>query len=101
MPAIWGILNIDSGCISLCVTSLFTLDEHFVNFISWFLLALSKVCSPTLNKAILIKAIVINSNNRFGNAFKATPVIVFRKNTSLRQIIGKNTVRVNEKKSEG
>ena len=32
-------------------------------------------------------------NNTFGNVFKVTPVIAFRKNTSLRQIIGKNTIR--------
>ena len=41
MPTMWSILDIDSGCITLCVTSLFTLDEHFVNFVSWFLLAIS------------------------------------------------------------
>ena len=29
--------------------------------------------------------------------FKTTPVIVFRKNTSLKQIIGANTIRDNQK----
>ena len=40
---------------------------------------------------------VLNINNTFGNVFKATPVIAFRKNTSLRQIIGTNTTRHNQK----
>ena len=40
------------GCITLRVTSLFTLYEHFVIFVSWFLLAISQVCTPTLNKVI-------------------------------------------------
>ena len=50
----WGMLDIDSGCITLCITCLFTFDKHFVNFVSWFLLAISWVCTPTLNKAIII-----------------------------------------------
>ena len=54
----WSILDIDSGCITLCVTSLFTLNKHFVSFVSWFLLAISQVCTQTLNKAI------INNNNK-------------------------------------
>ena len=40
---------------------------------------------------------IININNICGNVFKATPVIAFRKNTSLKQIIGTNTIRDNEK----
>ena len=40
---------------------------------------------------------ILNINNTFGNVFKATPVIVFCKNTSLRQIIGTNTIRDNQK----
>ena len=36
---------------------------------------------------------ILGINNTFGNVVKATPVIAFRKNTSLRQIIGTNTVR--------
>ena len=40
------------GCITLCITSLFTLYKHFVIFVSWFLLAISLVCTPTLNKVI-------------------------------------------------
>ena len=33
---------------------------------------------------------ILNINNTFGNVFKPTSVIAFRKNTSLRQIIGYN-----------
>ena len=35
---------------------------------------------------------ILNINKTFGNVFKVTPVIAFRKNTSLRQIIGTNTI---------
>ena len=40
---------------------------------------------------------ILNINNTFGNVFKATPVIAFRKNTSLRQISSANTVSHNQK----
>ena len=40
---------------------------------------------------------ILNINNTFGNVLKATPVIDFRKNTSLRQIIGTNTISHNQK----
>ena len=40
---------------------------------------------------------ILNINNTLGNTFKATPVIAFRKNTSLRQINGTNTIRDNQK----
>ena len=40
---------------------------------------------------------ILNINNKFGNVFKATPVIAFRKNTSLRQIIGTNAISHNQK----
>ena len=40
---------------------------------------------------------VLDINNTFGNVFKATPVLAFRKNTSLRQIIGTNTINHNQK----
>ena len=39
---------------------------------------------------------MLNINNTFANVFKATPVIAFRKNTSLRQIIGTNTINHNQ-----
>ena len=35
--------------------------------------------------------------SKFEDAFKATPAITFRKNTSLRQIMGANTIRPNQK----
>ena len=47
-------LDIDSGCVTLCVTFLLTLYEHFVIFVSWFLVVISYVCAPTLNKVIMI-----------------------------------------------
>ena len=40
---------------------------------------------------------ILNINNAFGAVFKATPDIAFRKNTSLRQIIGTNTIKHNQK----
>ena len=43
---------------------------------------------------------LLDVNNTFRNAFKATPVIVFCKNTSLRKIIGANKTRDNRKTSE-
>ena len=47
--------------------------------------------NPPLNYNIL------NINNTFGNVLKATPVITLRKNTLLRQIVGENTIRDNQK----
>ena len=41
---------------------------------------------------------ILNINNTFGNVFETTPVIAFRKNTLLRQIICTNTIRHNQKK---
>ena len=35
--------------------------------------------------------------SKFEDAFKATPAINFRKNTSLRQIMDANTIRPNQK----
>ena len=43
---------------------------------------------------------ILNINNTVRNVFKATLVIAFRINTSLRQIIGTNTIR-QPKTSEG
>ena len=40
---------------------------------------------------------ILNINNTFGNVFKATPVIAFHRNTSLRQIIGTDTISHNKK----
>ena len=40
---------------------------------------------------------ILNINNTFGNVFNATPVIPFCKNTLLREIIGTNTNRDNQK----
>ena len=40
---------------------------------------------------------ILNVNNTFGNVFKATPAIAFRKKTSLRQIIGINRISHNQK----
>ena len=40
---------------------------------------------------------ILNINNTFRNVFKATPAIAFRKNTSLRQIIGTNAIRHHQK----
>ena len=40
---------------------------------------------------------ILNISNTFGNGFKATPVIAFLKNTSLRQIIGTITISHNQK----
>ena len=39
---------------------------------------------------------ILNINNTFGNVLKVTPVIAFRKNTSLRQIIGSSTISHNQ-----
>ena len=39
---------------------------------------------------------MLNINNTFANVFKATPVIAFRKNTSLREIIGTNIISHNQ-----
>ena len=38
---------------------------------------------------------LLDINNTFGKVFKATAAIVFRKNTSLRQIIGTNRISHN------
>ena len=40
---------------------------------------------------------ILNINNAFGNVFKSTPGIAFRKNKSLKQIIGTNTIKDNQK----
>ena len=40
---------------------------------------------------------ILNTNNTFGNVFKTTPFIAFRKNMSLRQITGTNIIRENQK----
>ena len=42
---------------------------------------------------------ILNINNKFRDAFKATPIIAFCKNTSLRprQVIGVNRIRHNQK----
>ena len=61
-----NISDIDSGCITLCVTSLFTLYMHFVIFVSWFLLAINKVCTPTLNKVNDNKYQQSNELNLYG-----------------------------------
>ena len=56
--------------------------------------------SPTLpnTREIINKHwYILNIDNTFGNEFKATPVIAFRKNISLRQIIGTNTISHNQK----
>ena len=56
--------------------------------------------SPTLpnTREIINKhCYILNIDNTFGNVFKATPVIAFRKNISLRQIIGTNTISHNQK----
>ena len=59
----------------------------------------SITCSPTLPN---IREIInkhwhtLNFNNTFGNRFKAIPIIAFLKNTSLRKIIGTNTIRHNQ-----
>ena len=39
----------------------------------------------------------LNINNKFGNTFEATPIIAFRKNKSLKRIIGINAIRYNQK----
>ena len=52
---------------------------------------------PNIRKIINKHWHILNINNTFGNVFKAPPVITFRKNTSLRQIIGTNTIRDNQK----
>ena len=54
MPKIWSTLDIDSGRVTFYVTSFFTLYKRFVIFVSWFLLAISQVYSPTLNKVIIV-----------------------------------------------
>ena len=40
---------------------------------------------------------ILNINNTFGDVSRGTPVTTFRKNTSLRQIIGTNTFSHNQK----
>ena len=50
----WSILDTDSGCVTLRVTSFFILYKYFVIFVCWFLLAISQVYTPTLNKVITI-----------------------------------------------
>ena len=52
---------------------------------------------PNIRKIINKHWHILNINNTFGNVFKATAVIAFRKNTSLRQIFGTNTIRHNQK----
>ena len=44
---------------------------------------------------------ILDISNKFGNVFKATPITAFRKNTSLRQIIGSNTISHNQKTFKG
>ena len=41
---------------------------------------------------------ILDISNKFGNVFKATSITAFRKNTSLRQIIGSNTISHNQKR---
>ena len=52
---------------------------------------------PNIRKIINKHWHILSINKTFGNVFKAPPVIAFRKNTSLRQIIGTNTIRGNQK----
>ena len=53
---------------------------------------------PNIRKIINKHWHILNINNTFGNVFKATPAITFRKNTSLRQIIGTNTIGGKQKR---
>ena len=52
---------------------------------------------PNIRKIINKNWHILNINNTFGKVFKATPVNVFHKNTSLRQIIGTDTISHNPK----
>ena len=64
------------------------------------ILLFSVAYSPTLPniREIMNKHwYILNINNAFGNVFKTKSVIAFRKNTLLRQIIGTNTIRHNQK----
>ena len=40
---------------------------------------------------------ILNINNTFGDVFKAAPVMAFHKNALLRQIIGTDTIKNNQK----
>ena len=51
---------------------------------------------PNIRQIINKRWHILNINNTFGNVFKATPVMAFPKNTSLRQIIGTNTISHNQ-----
>ena len=62
-------------------------------------ITLSVTYSPTLpniREIINNHWHILNINNTFGNVLKVTPVIAFRKNTSLRQIIGASTISHNQ-----
>ena len=52
---------------------------------------------PNIREIINKRWHILNINNTFGNVFKATLVLDFRKNPSLRQIIGTNTIRHKQK----
>ena len=52
---------------------------------------------PNIRKIVNKHWHMLNINNTFGNVSKATPVIAFRKNTSLTQIIGTNTISHKQK----
>ena len=52
---------------------------------------------PNIREIINKHRHILNINNTFGNVFKATTVIAFLKNTSLKQIIGTTTIRHNQK----
>ena len=55
-----------------------------------------KTSSETKSKKVISFSITLNINDIFGDVFKVTSVTAFRKNTPLRQIVGKNTIRHNE-----
>ena len=50
---------------------------------------------PNIREVISKHCHILNIKNIFGNVVKATPAIAFRKNTSLRQIIGTSTISHN------
>ena len=55
------------------------------------------VTLPNIREIINMHWHILNINNTFGDVFKAAPIMAFHKNTLLRQIIGTDTIRNNQK----
>ena len=71
-----------------------------INSVKKNVILFSVTYSPTLLNVrdIVDKDLhILNINNTFGIVFKATPVIAFRKNKSLGQVVGTNIVRQNQR----